>query len=268
MKKVIMFISLITFALIGFKININASQTDDYNETANVFSYNTPYTITYNYNAGPNADMFLITIKGNLSELERVTFVGLDNMLMLDAVDYTSGTGYYSQVMKMGSFATPFKSQYDKWYQVMSLDVSDISFTDEVQIYFHYTLSGGVTITQFRQSFLENVSLYFNTSIDLSQLIQDAYDNGFNDAQRLYTDEYQMIFENGKDVGYDDGYLAGYNAGTQLDTDVRPMFQTLITFIGSIFGLTIFPGVTIGTLASIPIMFALFKWFMKMFGGK
>lgn len=268
MKKVIMFISLIAIALIGFKINISASQTDDYNETANVFSYNTPYTITYNFNAGPQSDMFLITIKGNLSDLQRVTFVGLDNMTMLDAVNYTSGTGYHSQVMKVGSFPVTFMSQYDQWYSVMSLDVSSILFTDEVQIYFHYTLTSGVSTTQFRQSFLQNVSLYFNTAVDINQLIQDAYDNGFKDAQNLYTDDYWHAYNNGYDDGLDDGYLEGYNDGTNLGTDVRPMFQTLITFIGSVFGLTIFPGVTIGTLASIPIMFGLFKWFMKIFGGK
>lgn len=247
---------------------IKGAQTDDFQETGNVFSYNTPYTLSYNMNGGPNADMFVITITGNLASITQITFVGLDNVIMLDAINYTSGSGFYSSVTKNSTVTNLWYTNYDKWYNVMSMDVSNLALTTTLVIQFHYTLSSGVTSTQFRQGFLEVVSLYFNDTIDIAQLINDAYNNGYNDAIRDYGDNYDVIYDEGYNDGHSVGYNDGYNDGLSSDLDVKPLFNNLISFIGSVFMLTIFPGVTIGVLVSIPISFALFKWFMRMFGGK
>jgi hypothetical protein len=100
---------------------------------------------------------------------------------------------------------------------------------------------------------------------------------GYDDGEQA--GYYEGLYA-GKDSGYDDGYeygfeeglIEGYNNGYNdalgADLDVKPLFDNLISFIGTIFSLEIFPGMTIGALAIIPISFAIFKWFMKMFGGK
>jgi len=100
-----------------------------------------------------------------------------------------------------------------------------------------------------------------------------AYQEGYKTAQ---AELYPLYYWEGHQAGYElaeiivgpEQWDAGYSAGLNANLDVKPLFQNLIVFIGTVFSLEIFPGMTIGALAIIPISFAVFKWFMKMFGGK
>jgi hypothetical protein len=127
----------------------------------------------------------------------------------------------------------------------------------DTQLYYYYDLTNTVE-KDVADSFVQR---YY--TLDNSESFNGGYSEGYIVGYNEGLDNSQQY-----ESGYHDGYQLGYDDGTALSTDVRPMFESLITFIGSVFMLTIFPGVTIGTLVSIPIMFALFKWFMKMFGGK
>lgn len=111
-----------------------------------------------------------------------------------------------------------------------------------------------------------------------------GYDNGFNDGWRdslLNTWDYGVLNTINDDLtrfshefllsdyedsfDYDAGFSDGYSYGYNLETDFSLFTQTL-TFMGGIFAIEIWPNVSIGLLASIPIGLALFKWFLGLFG--
>lgn len=198
-------------------------------------------------------------------------------------IDYVSLTPFnviwsYSGTTWNSGWNVPVNNQvYGLKLQFFAYVNDNDNIFNYVSVYFYDVngnlISGGGSFESFENDTF-NFGLAIKPSVqDVDTAYIDGYDNGYdngvaNGIVAGYNNGYNVGLDDGFDSGYDGGYLVGYNAGTQIDTDVRPMFETLITFIGSVFMLTIFPGVTIGTLASIPIMFALFKWFMKMFGGK
>lgn len=258
MKKLLVLL-LLPLALLSMpKIELNASQLDDFYETGNVFSYNTPYTLSYNMTGGPNSDMFVITVSGNLSQLRQVTFFGLENIIMLDPVAFTSGSGFYSMVTQNGTTTKTWYSVYDKWYGVMALDVSNITFTTQVQFYFHYTLSGGYTTTMFRQAFLETVSLYFNTTISLQSLIDQAYQNGYRDGADSIN--YDDIW----DLGYDQGYEVGYDTGINADVSNNFLsFKFLMSMFFETFAILnieILPNLKLGWLVGVPLFLGMLSF--------
>ena len=147
--------------------------------------------------------------------------------------------------------------------------------------------SSGANAQTIAQDLVDN---YLYLYVDQINTTESNVVNAF--ISRYYTDNYNQAYQQGYKTaqaelypvyyweGHIDGYElaetivgpeqwdAGYSAGLIADLDVKPIFQNLITFIGTVFSLQLFPGMTIGALAIIPISFAVFKWFMKMFGGK
>ena len=63
----------------------------------------------------------------------------------------------------------------------------------------------------------------------------------------------------------DDSWQDGYNAGVLSEINFS-WFGAVLDGIEGIFTLEIWPGVSIGLLISIPIMFAVVRWFLKMVG--
>ena len=261
MKKVIMFMSLILVAIIGFKINtyayapIGNQEVQAYSNNTTIVNASNPYTnwyrfvITYTqpytaryvlFSANENSGVFftqssatdLQTIMYNrTSKMQRNWYLYLGTITTYYGWVYTPGGGTVAQATMQSLIDT--------------------------QLYYYYDLTNTVE-NDVVDTFVERYYTLDNS---------EAYNGGYSEG---YIVGYNEGLDNSTqyESGYDDGYQVGYDDGTALSTDVRPMFESLITFIGSVFMLTIFPGVTIGTLVSIPIMFALFKWFMKMFGGK
>ena len=248
MKKVIMFMSLILVAVIGFKINIDA----------------------YSYEISPNTYTGTVNVDNEF----KITY---------DLATFTSITGRQVIEELFGMVADP--SEVATAIYDMPLSSVYISTTAEYLAYTNVDLMI-IKVYTSAPSYLLNVDINLFDDTGL-KIVTKTYTNGLQEGFQLlaqsygpnepsgsyqggYIDGYNDGLNNvdNNQANYNDGYTDGYNDGTAIDTDVRPLFQTLISFIGSVFMLTIFPGVTIGVLVSIPISFALFKWFMKMFGGK
>lgn len=86
-------------------------------------------------------------------------------------------------------------------------------------------------------------------------------------SQHLLSQQEYNDLVNNYDASYDylEGYNNGYSTGIQVETDFSLFTQT-ISFMGGLFAIEIWPNVSIGLLASIPIGLALFKWFLGLFG--
>lgn len=183
-------------------------------------------------------------------------------------------------------------------YPLQYYDVSAYNFK-WVEITFYSNYQPDTTL-----QYLSNVKLdlYVNDNnvywlSDTLKAIQDAYDRGVTDtidSGVLVIDDNNDGYDdtsyiNGinsistsiasactdladhNDDGYEDcSYTNGYNVGVTYGMSSNidaSWFTSMIDIAGSIFTKEIFPGTTIGMLASIPIAFALFAWFMKL-GGK
>jgi len=261
MKKVIMFVSLILVALIGFKINTNAyspigsQEVQAYSNNTSIAYAENPltnwyrFTITYVQPYSARYVLFSSTTSTSII-FTRSTDLSLTNVMYNE----------HAQMNKEWYFYLGTVTTYYAWvYNPISGDSAQSALQSKIdsELYYYYDLTNTVqndVIDSFTQRYL---------TLDNTEAYNGGYSEGYIVGYNEGLDNSDQ-YEN----GYDDGYQAGYNDGTAIDTDVRPLFQTLISFIGSVFMLTIFPGVTIGVLVSIPISFALFKWFMKMFGGK
>lgn len=114
--------------------------------------------------------------------------------------------------------------------------------------------AGGVAKETYLDSIYNDLSDSNNDGFDDS-----AYNIGASDLSTAYGG----LSDTNSD-GYDDGsYDAGYGVGVISDLDFSVFTQTL-TFMGDIFQMEIFPNVTFGMLAMIPITFAIFRWFLKI----
>lgn len=139
---------------------------------------------------------------------------------------------------------------------------------------YYVSLVGGRDLNYWKNYWKNSVKVYAtNNPLLLVNVRESAlmltYEDGYNDGLNFgynkgYDDGYDSGINSGYDYGYADGYDNGYNDGIALDSDIRPMFNQLLSFIGGIFKMEIFPGVTIGTLISIPIAFGVFRWFLKI----
>lgn len=120
-----------------------------------------------------------------------------------------------------------------------------------------------------------DANFYITNNVGTNSLIESImvngdtsapYNAGYNAAVTDFNDTYDILSDTDLD-GYDDtSYSAGYNDGVVGDLDLS-WWMAIIDFSGGIFGKEIMPNVTIGALASIPIMFAMFKWFMRLTGA-
>lgn len=265
MKKVYLFVSLILVALMGFKIDTYASY--------NLPSGNLGYTVIdyFEYEERYATDIETSYVAKFYSiEVEHYLALG-DIYNYMENVEATSRLYIVPQVLM------------NNW--IFENNSAIVSATVDVKlgyIIFEYNYLGS-NYSYMRLFDVNNVEYYNITMNNLnatskfinnvSHGTNEEYWKGYDDGYFLgnldgYNNGLNQSYDNGYDDGYDVGYDVGYDLGLSADLNVAPLFTQLISHIGSVFGLVIFPGVTIGTLVSIPIAFALFKWFMKMFGGK
>jgi hypothetical protein len=98
--------------------------------------------------------------------------------------------------------------------------------------------------------------------------ISEAYGQGENDG---YDMGYNQGYGDGEEFGYEQGYETGFEDGfNELNNTASGLFQILgsaFTSVGSIFNIMILPGITIGMLVFVPIIFALLLFIIKILRG-
>ena len=288
-KPLIMFVGWLIALLLSILIltlPVNAARTDDYQTTGNIFSYNSPYPITYTFNYGANADMYRIAVTGDFANVEFITFKGLSDVLLLDGIGYTSGSGLYAHISGDSGILNMY-TVYDRWYDLMVFDVRNITFTTTIYITFHYTLTGGITTTQFNNNFRDVVSISLSTFTDWATVIQNAREEGFREGV-AYAEEQSYIeaFLQGKSEGLAEASLYYYHETDTYYTFTEwgafmynqglsesgfnwfQIFVYVFTLPFQLFNIELMPGLYIGYFAVIPLVLGVLSLFLTLRGKK
>lgn len=107
----------------------------------------------------------------------------------------------------------------------------------------------------------------------------DFYNQGYEDAKTEYENSgYDVGYEDAKTDYYQPRYDAGYNVGKSAgyqdglnDSEANPLLSMLIgsfSAIGVILDINILPGISIGMLILIPVLFGIIAFIIGRRGGK
>lgn len=93
-----------------------------------------------------------------------------------------------------------------------------------------------------------------------------GYNTGLNEGYNQgLSDGYNQGYYEGQTEGYDYGYQAGYNAGIneQLeDKDFTHLLKSVFVGIGSFLGINLLPGISIGAIIAVPIIFGIIAFIL------
>jgi len=145
-------------------------------------------------------------------------------------------------------FAEPFPSVTTEYIEV---DISAVAETSEIIIDFEITFY--TTITSGFNEIAQN--------FDFNHLKTGNFIYAYNSPESYYDLGYSIGFEDGYDEGYNDGLASSADYG-------QGWIMTLLSGFSMIFGITLLPGVTIGTLIGIPIVFKLVLWIIGVIRGR
>jgi hypothetical protein len=110
-----------------------------------------------------------------------------------------------------------------------------------------------------------------------------GYNTGYNTGNSDgYDDGHEVGYNDGYNEGHDDGYNDGYNEGhgdgyneghddgvneVSSNFGVWDLFSNAFGSIGNILNIQLFPGVTLGLMLSVPIVFAFLLWLIHVLRG-
>lgn len=202
----------------------------------------------------------------------------------------TGGGGYYPTDTKIGSDNTVGSVQkiifnYDnqtKYDYKIALDLS--STVNDTNIL--YKINGFTYITYFSAT-ITNAStmnyFYLPAFTYVEIQVQSGTSARYFDAWYLedlgqsaswgegYTDGYIDGFTDGEDnaypVGYDDGYEDGLSALEDTNSGLLDILSSLFGAVGNVFNIYVFPGITMGMLVFVPIIFAMLLFVIKLLRG-
>lgn len=95
---------------------------------------------------------------------------------------------------------------------------------------------------------------------------EKGYNMGFDDGYNQgYTNGEEAGYNQGYEQGHNAGYQAGYNAGIneQLeDKDFTNLLKSVFIAIGSFLGINLLPGISIGAIIAVPIVFGIISFIL------
>jgi hypothetical protein len=161
----------------------------------------------------------------------------------------------------------------DRYYQLF---LNNVRFNAgfSASLYYNFTVSYHLTMLipaystfeffthdQSTQSFID---AWYLEDLGVSSSYIEGYDNGYDTGYSLGDSQGYL---DGFEFGYESGFEDGFN---ELNNTASGLFQILgsaFTAIGSIFNIMILPGITIGMLVFVPIIFALLLFIIKILRG-
>lgn len=150
--------------------------------------------------------------------------------------------------------------------EVFTYYIEEIAQTTEIMFF-----------TRFRQDYLADVSEYFQLFVKAENKYESGYDDGYWDGyiegvKDAFEDGYNQGYDEGYDLGYDDGFNVGDNAGyTRGLNDGTSawgvLFSTMLSTFGAILSIEIFPNLTIGMIAAVPLILGLLAFIIGVAKG-
>lgn len=97
---------------------------------------------------------------------------------------------------------------------------------------------------------------------------EDGYNEGYDEGYSLgNSDGYEKGFDLGREQGYNEGYDEGYSKGYNIGMNIQhnkfsDLLNGVFTAIGTFLGIRLFPGITIGALLAVPIVFGIIAFIL------
>lgn len=89
-----------------------------------------------------------------------------------------------------------------------------------------------------------------------------GYDDGYNEGWENGNETgYNRGYEEGHEIGYQTGYNAGISEQIQ-DKDFTNLLKSVFVGIGSFLGINLLPGITIGAIIAVPIVFGIIAFIL------
>lgn len=161
---------------------------------------------------------------------------------------------------------------------------NNITVHYELLEYKEYDLIDLINNGSYDEGYSDGYSIGYNDGYSYGLIDNHAYDVGYNDGYSDglrssegysfgYDDGYDDGYEDGKEYGinfgrehwYDVGYQAGYNAGINeqlADKDFSNLLRSVFVAIGTFLGINLLPGISIGAIIAVPIVFGIISFIL------
>lgn len=161
---------------------------------------------------------------------------------------------YVIEDIDVGNYDTVFyvritlsKARFEQYYGI--LENSDVLFRDDSAFYVMYDMYGH----GYEDGYYDG---YLDGSMDGDYYT--GYDDGYKDGK-----EYGINF--GREHWYNVGYEYGYNKGLSeqmSDKDFGSLLRGAFTAIGAFLGINLLPGISIGAIIAVPIVFGIIAFIL------
>lgn len=266
MKKIICVV--IISLIMSFTLTINSQASEkEYSYEEIDFLYNINFVLDDYVDKGSYIELYFTLTSDIFSEnpyLQNTTQI-TENTIFYMYNFQTSKTNAFSTVIYSGivegynlSGKINIGKTYFKYYYEEILQISELLF-----------------FSRLEQDYISDLCNYFKLYVKVDNQYQIGYDDGYN--QGWEDGEYYGYF-NGHDdgyyVGYDDGYNYGYSVGKNEGLNEGTsawgvLFSSMLSTFGAILSIEIFPDLTIGMIAAVPLILGLLSFIIGVAkGGK
>lgn len=147
--------------------------------------------------------------------------------------------------------------------------------SNDLHLYPDYYISVNNIVFAISMPF-ETINEHFNIILEFSIFspapptdVEEAYWNGYYDGtvdgyQDGQDEGYQLGYDYGHSIGDSEGYNRGLNEGTSA---WGILFSAMLSTFGTVLGIEIFPGLTIGMLVAVPLILGLLSFIIGVAKG-
>lgn len=234
--------------------------------TANIKVYAlSPYTEIFTTNPDDQTDLCGTAYKDYI--FQSATFT-TDYLFVFIPYDIDTNTSTVIKLYDNTTFISNIVGNDLGWnlidlsnYETGSVDIDNIVLCYWNEYQHIYDISGEPA--ELNKSSAGNNQDFYDSLDDLVPV--ETYADGYGAGYAQATIDNPPIIDTNSDTYDDTSYTAGYSAGSSEDINYG-VFTNLLAEMGDFFTIEIFPNVSFGTLAMIPIAFAILAWFIKMRG--
>lgn len=189
-----------------------------------------------------------------------------DNVIKLELVSYNfSNENYYTY-----EYIVNYRL---KDYYPQSVTHNDYFLFTNLYLSFKNPLDRGQNSYQlisYHKSSIDNYTTFQFRFTILKTYINDNYDSPYYIAPLI--EQLNIYFKDEKTYqqGYNDGYNQGYLEGSENPNNYNfvDFISSIFSGIGTIFNINLLPGISIGAIVAVPIVFGVIDFILGKRGGK
>lgn len=253
MRKIFIFfigvVSFLFFPVLKIKADTNQTKSNiDYTQYGHVID-------GIYYNSSRNSYMWVMSIDIPWSTPVKIT-TDFDNMLYF----FNKDLGDYNHDGDI-VYINPEGTYFNTWWEG-SIHIDKLVNSG----YFFYEITGGMEIPPIENvlkvEMVYIVPIYPDNRLDyIIDIIEHSEGYTYEDLVREYDRGYEVGYDVGYDLGYDDGYNKGISETFESGGFGLVLKQIFIS-IGTFLGINLLPGITIGGIIAVPIVFGIIAFIL------